>query len=158
MKSLTIPQSKHFITIQFSINLSWEAATVPCKSYNLFALSSCTKWVLWPLIMNCGDPLTLSGYHLVQQQQQNQQHIMGIQLRTKFNTEKKSKDEERICLNPRIKDPLEKLSTPIQLRHNTYSRTVKDTFRLLKPKLLSDSDQRKHFIDVQKVNHSLAVI
>lgn len=35
------------------------------------------------------------GYHLVQQQrQQNRQHIMGIQLRTKFNTEKKSKSKE----------------------------------------------------------------
>lgn len=93
MKSLAIPKSKHFITIQLSVNLSWQAATVPCKTYNLFALSYCTKWVLWPLIMNCGNPLTLSGYRLVQeQQQQNQQHIMGIQLRTKFNTEKKSKD------------------------------------------------------------------
>lgn len=154
MKSLTIPKSKHFITIQFSINLSWQADTVPCKTCNLFALSSCTKWVLCPLIMNCGNPLTLSGYHLVQQQQQqNQQHIMGIQLRTKFNTEKKSKDEERICLNPRIKDPLEKLSTPTGLRHNKYGRIVKDRFRLLKPKLLRDPDQRKHFNHVQKVNH-----
>lgn len=151
MKSLTIPKSKHFITIQFSINLSWQAATAPCKSYNLFALSSCMKWVLWPLIMNCGDPLTLPGYHVVQQRQQNQQCILGFQLRTKFNTEKKSKDEERIRLNPRIRDPLEKLSSLIRLRHNKY-RTVKDTFTLLKPQLLSDSDQRKHFSDVQKMN------
>jgi len=78
---------------------------------------------------------------------------MGIQPRTKINTEKKSKDEERICINPRTKDPLEKFSTPVRLRHNKYGRTVKDTFRLLKPKLLSDSDQSKHFSDVQKVNH-----
>lgn len=77
---------------------------------------------------------------------------MGIQLRTKFNTEKKSKDEKRICLNPRIQDPLEKLSTPIRFRPNKYGRTVKDTFRLLKPKLLSDSDRSKHFSGVQKVN------
>lgn len=141
MKSLTIPKSTHFITIQFSINLSWQAATVPCQSYNLFALSSCMKWVLWPLIMNCGDPLTLSGYHLVQQQQQNQQRIMGIQLRTESKTDKKSKNEERIHWNPRIKNPLKKLSTLIRVRHNKYIRTVKDAFRLLNLKPLCDSEQ-----------------
>lgn len=73
---------------------------------------------------------------------------MGIQLRTEFKTDKKSKNEERIYLNPRIKNPLEKLSTLIQVRHNKYIRTVEDTFRLLNPKLLCDSEQRKHFSDV----------
>lgn len=153
MKSLTIPKSKHFIRIQFSINLSWQAATVPCKSCNLFA-SSHMKWVLWPLIMNRGKPLTLSGYHLVQQQRQpSQQHIMGIQLRIKFSAEKKSKDEARVCLNPRIKDSLEEASAPMRPGHNKYSRTVKDTFRLLKLNLLSDSDQSKLLSDVQEGKH-----
>lgn len=126
MKSLTIPKSKHFITNQFSINLSWQAAPVPCKSYNLFAFSSWIKWVLWPLIMNCRGPWTLSGYHSVQQQQQ---HSLGIQLRTKFSTERRNQRmKKRVCLSHKIKDPLEKLTTPKRLRYNKYDRTAKDTF------------------------------
>lgn len=50
-------------------------------------------------------------------------------------------------------ESIRKLATPTRLGCNEYGRKVKDTFKLLKPKVLSDSDQRKHFSDVQKVKH-----
>lgn len=77
---------------------------------------------------------------------------MGNQLRTKFRTDKKSKDEERMYQNLRVKSPLEKQSMPIKITHSAYVRTVKNAFILLNFKLLCDSEQRKHFNDVEKVN------